>query len=613
MGPDGRRRLETPAPCPFPWRDAGTYRVLTEASPEKTPAEQGDGGARPVAGSDMSEAAAPDLREQALAALDRVVAQGLADSSDRQRQLLRYLVTEEVEGRGDRLKAYAIATEVFDRPATFDAQQDAIVRVEVGRLRKSLDLYFATAGATDPFRIVIDKGGYRPRFESRDQEPAGQPGSDAAAPPPPLARASGVSRWLAGVALVLACAALGLWAWRALERPALRSGPRVAVAPFALAADRDGQSYIAVGLRAEVVSVLSEFEWLTVFPLTRQVDLAALGKKKPKIDYLLKGNVQVSGDTIVVTPILVDAESGALRWSRRYEANFKASEMLAMERDIAARVAADVGQPFGAVANMEMTRIEMDSFNGDDAYRCHLRAVQFWSSYRRDDYDAVRHCSDALVSVADPNVQAMRAILLLDGARLDFDPRPRAEILAEASALAAEAYRRSDKGNLPRVARYSTALCQGEIEIFKRVGLAAVRDYPNNPATLLDVGAKLALGAGEWDHGIELVARARALSAYTPNWYEFADIVDAIRRNVDADVDGLHAAALDSGHPLLLVVDAALQSRLHNESARGAAMQALAGLGYDGPAAAAALVERQCWSTTAKNTLAGRLTAEAGK
>ncbi len=552
-------------------------------------------------------------RDLVLAELEQVLSQGLADSSERQRQLLRYIVTEEAEGRGDRLKAYAIATQVFDRPADFDAQQDAIVRVEVGRLRKSLELYFATAGADDPVRIFIDKGGYRPRFEFST------PAVSGVNLDPPILQPERLSPprklpWFALAALAAVCSALGLWGWRHFSAPELRSGPRIAVAPFALAADRDGQGYVGVGLRAEVVSVLSEFAWLTVFPLAREVDLAAIGKKKKaKIDYLLKSSVQLAGDKVVVTPFLVEVETGALRWSRRYEMGLNASEMLAMERDLAARVAADVGQPFGVVANVELTRIETDAFNGDEPYRCHLRAIQFWSTYRREDYGPARQCADQLATGAGPNVQAMRAILLLDAARLDYDPRPRQDVLAEAATLAAEAYRRSEKGALPRAARYSTALCQGEIEIFKRVGLSAVRDYPNNPATLLDVGAKLALGAGDWEQGAELVARGRALSGYVTNWFEFADVVDSVRRNVDADVEGLHAAALDSAHPLLLVVDAAVQSRLHNEDARRMAMAALARAGFDGPQAVAALIERQCWSSAAKNALAGRLTAEAGQ
>ncbi len=550
---------------------------------------------------------------QAQAALERAVAIGLADSSDRQRNLLRFLVHEETEGRGERLKAYSIATEVFGRPTNFDAQQDAIVRVEIGRLRKSLELYYATQGRSDPVRIVIDKGQYRPRFEGAAPPGAG-PARESA---PSRRRRRYVGAWIAGaLAIVVLGAGAAGWALLGGRRVELRSSPRIAVAPFDFSADREGQAYLGAGLRAEIVSVLSEFEWLTVFPISRRVDLATT--KPPgrwKIDYVLKANVQAVGDSVVVTPILLDASTGAVRWSARYSAPVKANEMLALERNVASRVAADVGQPFGVVANIEQTRAAMDSFDGDEAYRCHLRVVLFWSNYRREDFRAARECAEKLASLPTPgaNVDAMRALLKLDGARLGYEQRRRSELLSEAAALASEAYRRNDKGALPRIARYSTALCQGDVALFRRVSQAIVRDYPNNPATLLDVGAKTALGADDWNSGLELVSRARDLSSHAPNWFEFADVIDALRSNIAPNAEGLHEAALDSSHPLLLVVDAALQGRLQNEEARRAALNALAGLGFDGPQALAELIERQCWSTNAKNALARRLTADAGR
>ena len=178
-----------------------------------------------------------EMRARLFAELERVVALGLSDSSERQKQLLRFLVTEEIEGRGDRLKAYAIATRVFDRPADFDAQQDAIVRVEVGRLRKSLDLYFATSGAADDIRVVIDKGGYRPRFEFRAEVATQTPQSGETHRP----RRSPKTRWPTLAAVAVACVILGLWGWRYFVQPT-RAGPRIAVAPFTLSADRDGQN-----------------------------------------------------------------------------------------------------------------------------------------------------------------------------------------------------------------------------------------------------------------------------------------------------------------------------------------------------------------------------------
>jgi hypothetical protein len=99
-----------------------------------------------------------------LESLATVLEHGLAMASDRQRRLIQYLVTEELEGRGDRLKAISIATDVLGRPADFNPQTDSIVRVEMGRIRQTLELYYATLGQNDPVQIKFEKRSYRPKF-----------------------------------------------------------------------------------------------------------------------------------------------------------------------------------------------------------------------------------------------------------------------------------------------------------------------------------------------------------------------------------------------------------------------------------------------------------------
>ena len=64
------------------------------------------------------------------------------------------MVEETLAGRGDRIKAYTIATAALGRDDNFDPQIDPIVRVEAGRLRQALRQYYAAEGRHDP--IVID-------------------------------------------------------------------------------------------------------------------------------------------------------------------------------------------------------------------------------------------------------------------------------------------------------------------------------------------------------------------------------------------------------------------------------------------------------------------------
>ena len=67
-------------------------------------------------------------------------------------------------GRGERLKGYSIALEVFGRPETFDPVADPIVRIEAGRLREKLRCYYDTYGCKDHVRITLPRGTYRPAW-----------------------------------------------------------------------------------------------------------------------------------------------------------------------------------------------------------------------------------------------------------------------------------------------------------------------------------------------------------------------------------------------------------------------------------------------------------------
>ena len=99
------------------------------------------------------------------AELERVVASRCFQLAGRAKDFLTYVVEETLAGRADRLKGYTIGVEVFGRPAAdFDAQNDPLVRVEAGRLRRRLIEYYADEGRGDPVRIGLPRGGYAAEF-----------------------------------------------------------------------------------------------------------------------------------------------------------------------------------------------------------------------------------------------------------------------------------------------------------------------------------------------------------------------------------------------------------------------------------------------------------------
>ena len=93
-------------------------------------------------------------------ALERIVASEALAGSPQLCSFLRFVVEASLEGRGDRLKAYTIATGAMGHGEDFDAQTNPVVRVAAGRLRQALAAYDASAeGRRDPVRISLPRGG----------------------------------------------------------------------------------------------------------------------------------------------------------------------------------------------------------------------------------------------------------------------------------------------------------------------------------------------------------------------------------------------------------------------------------------------------------------------
>ncbi|MEO3385127.1 hypothetical protein AAFN84_02470 [Mesorhizobium sp. CAU 1741] len=121
--------------------------------------------------------------------MDHVLTSETFARSERARDLLRYLVTQDLAGHADRLKGFSIAVDVFGRDEKFDPSTDTVVRVQAGRLRDLLDQYYALEGAHAALRITVPRGSYVPRYviappstetasvegQSSDQHPEARP------------------------------------------------------------------------------------------------------------------------------------------------------------------------------------------------------------------------------------------------------------------------------------------------------------------------------------------------------------------------------------------------------------------------------------------------------
>ena len=206
---------------------------------------------------------APSIsHESILEQLRKILASQGFENAGRSRALLKFVVEQTVNNRVDRLKEYTLGSEALGRGDSFDPRTDPIVRAEASRLRRRLELYYATEGRSDPVHILLPKGGYVPQFlgAAPDDRAIVSKQADSALPRP---RRRG---WLVAGALAVGCAAgLALWVPRRSPPPALvqfdvelkargmvgsEVGNHVILSP-------DGARLVYVSLRADGVTVLN--------------------------------------------------------------------------------------------------------------------------------------------------------------------------------------------------------------------------------------------------------------------------------------------------------------------------------------------------------------------
>jgi hypothetical protein len=183
-------------------------------------------------------------RREILAQLERVLESPLFRNSKRYPILLRYLVEQALDGNEALLKERLLGVTVFHRPADYDTNQDTVVRLSAGEVRKRIAQYYHQPEHAGQLQIDLRPGSYVPVFRragtSRpplpqdelnpqtavEQPPADSHADAANATEPPGARNGKTGRrapvrrgvLLRGAGSIVALAvvlAAGLWWWSA--------------------------------------------------------------------------------------------------------------------------------------------------------------------------------------------------------------------------------------------------------------------------------------------------------------------------------------------------------------------------------------------------------------
>jgi adenylate cyclase len=393
--------------------------------------------------------------------LDRIFASGDFDGSRRSRELLTFIVEESLAGRGEAITQATLATRVFGRRDDFDPVLDPIVRIQAGRLRRSLERYYLLSGKGSPVRIELPKGSYVAAFRAatpaeiatpRRRPTDGRPNGD----------------------------------WPTVEIGAFET----AGAGLAEAA-----GHVIDTLAAELGA------YRTVRVAVPYADRRQPGSGPGR--FVLSGRLRRMGSRVRLTARLLDRSTVLQVWGDEYETIPK--KQLAAQLDGFARViAARLGSEEGVVVQLLTGELRSHGAVEPTSYAAILAAYDFF--FRRDPagfVPVVRALREAIER--EPGCALAWTLLArLYTANYGLEAAPVSTPIDEAISHAHNGVRLDPTCRIARCTLAAGLLIRGDVESAREQLLQAIELSPGSLVYLEMIGWLLSL-CGDWDRGPALL------------------------------------------------------------------------------------------------------------
>ncbi len=426
-----------------------------------------------------------DLANPAMASeeLNRILASRDFKASERIRRLLKHLVQCRIDGYIDKLTQRQLAEDIFDRANDFDPDRDAIVRVEMRKLRQALEGFYAVHAETGNIIIRIPVGSYVPDIEYVATKTDNKPDQ-------------------------------------------IRTPLSLAVLNFRdLSEDRRGE-WIAEGIHDELLTILGRIPEIKLLPhygthaRDENIDLSSLHDEHG-VRFVLDGSIRLTGNAVRVHVRLHDLEADRQVWSQRYDRPVKPDSLVELEEDIARQVIAEAADPLtGLIGRSLRDELLKSNFVRDDVYAAKIYFHRYLHQTSDDAYRDASNATEAAIlkNPDDPLLLSMHADLLRAGYAMGFidiaDPGDQVLQMGErALALSPEC--------IPcRISFCFTLLYRRDLERLSNEINRILSDHTIPWSYRSDAAVPYAL-SGHWDEGCAILNESLVNNSVTPHYFQY--------------------------------------------------------------------------------------------
>ena len=293
------------------------------------------------------EATSPVSPEDIAEQLDRILHSAGFHNSQRLRRFLEFAVQCVLTGTTDQLKESVLGRVVFDRGSSYDPRTDSIVRVEAQRLRRKLEVYYATEGWLDLVSIAFRSGSYIP-IVSYAIRRRGSPEHEES------------------------------------EEVASLSPQTVAVLPFDNQSSDAEQQYFCDGITEEVIFALSRIPGLNIIGRTSVFALKGIARDVRETGIRLaagtvvSGSIRRSASKLRIFVEMVDAATREIRWVGNFD-RLVEDDVFEVEEQIAASIARVLQMTLAP----SLSRRIVSGAPNMDAYLLYLQGRHKWNCDER--------------------------------------------------------------------------------------------------------------------------------------------------------------------------------------------------------------------------------------
>ena len=426
--------------------------------------------------------------------LEKILASPQFVNSPILQNFLRYIVEKTLAGESSSLKAYSVATEALGKEVDFDPNLDPAVRILAGRLRRALAHYYQELGKSDAVFIDVPLGAYVPGFRS-------------------LSQTEGVAVANPGV--------------RQESILALPSGPSVAVLPLVNLTGDGRQEFFADGLAEEITNELARYQDLRVIGFQSTLryknvkhDAWEMGRDL-NIRFFLEGSIRKEARLIKITVRLVDTLNGLQVWGDQYQRQLKPDKLIALQEEIAQKVAAKIGGEYGIIPRNLSKESRKKPPESLDTYEAILWCYHHFADLTPESFEAALRALEQAVT-REPEcglAWSLLGILYFNNYILQFSPLKTP--VEKAPVFITKGVALDSQNQTVRASMAFLQFFLNERDLFLVEAEKALVLNPQSPFLSGYLGWLLAL-YGEWDRGLTILGKGMELNPHCPGWFHMA-------------------------------------------------------------------------------------------